>query len=457
MFPASDSPVNRERASEPVFSITNLSLLFIFQEFMQIGVILRQSASVPARHLLVTFILGSTLASGFWLWSRRLPIDYVSSALLSYENPHHFLSSGASAQPDTPTVQIADSILPPPVLKRLADQLHFAARPARTESPEEQSGDFRSHFELIQPAPGLLQITYRGNDEKQVTASVNALAGVVAAWVPKPPESTSPANPLVAPVSKQTVTPSKAPAPISLSATASSTSPANALASPEAAVLRHRIVELSENSATLALQRHSVDHQISDLLQEKQRLQSERTSPTSDSRVAARPPGSGASVSATGLSVVIKNLAQLRMVRATLVAEEESNEEQLQKLRTQAAAGAGSAAVPVPIATPRASDMSPAKNQPTVPKANAAPIQSWQGSFSVVAWGEKPHPLGDDQRRMLLWLGIATSIVCALLYFAFAAWRFRAVQDLSSLRAAMPRDTKYLGAVAGSPLTGKAS
>jgi hypothetical protein len=56
-----------------------------------------------------------------------------------------------------------------------------------------------------------------------------------------------------------------------------------------------------------------------------------------------------------------------------------------------------------------------------------------------------------------LWLGIATSIVCALLYFAFAAWRFRAVQDLGSLRAAMPRDTKYLGAVAGSPLTGKAS
>ena len=74
---------------------------------MQLAPLVSRAAVVPARHLFLALCLAATLGSGFWLWSRLLPVEYVSSALLSYESPHNFLSHTSTAESDVPTGEIA--------------------------------------------------------------------------------------------------------------------------------------------------------------------------------------------------------------------------------------------------------------------------------------------------------------------------------------------------------------
>jgi hypothetical protein len=444
---------------------------------MSPGFLLRQSAAVPVRHLFVALGIGAALGAGFWYWSLHQPVDYVSTALLSYESPHRFLADSAPAEAETPTVRIADSILSPAVLRRLADQVRFAAdAPAQASgnasgnaaSGDFQSGDarvesFRSHFDLAQPAPGLLQVTFRGQDAKQVPAATNALAGALAAWVAQPPSAAANGHGAgMVPLSASAAPSNKVASPLeAVRAPAPQPPTAMRVTGPAqdgkraAAELQRRATVLDEDVATLELQRHGIDRQIGERAGEEKDL--ENALP----RAAASP-----SADRTRLAAVVKELARLRLLHGSLVTDEESEKKQAQSLRARAAVLRNSPA-PVEAAAPAAPRLPvppaarPANRLPAPSSAAPSPAATeqpqWQGSFTVIAWGEKPIPVGDERKVTMLWFGGAAAIVGALIYLVLIAWRFRPVSDLAALRRALPGGAKYFGAVAGGPLAEKSS
>jgi hypothetical protein len=403
---------------------------------MSIAANLRGIPHVPVRHILFAVSLGAAVASGSWFWSRSLATDYVSSALLSFETPQQFLSGSAASRTDESTVRIADAVLSPPVLEKLAAQLRFASDASPTASGRSASEDFRAHFELTQPAPGLLQVTYRGNDERQVAASVNALAVTLAAWngLPDGPP----------PATRETAGPSQVGAVLAASVPLSVPHEPRSGAILDAVQRKHRLATLTENSATLALQQQSIEHQISVLNQEKRDLE-------------ASPSG--------GTSNTLRErveLAKLRELRAEIIAERQGNDQQIQKLRSQLEGDlqnplpAAASPQRTPVLVPTAHAEAAPVNHPPAADAVAKRPPS-EGSFSIVDGGEKPHAVGDQRKLMLLWLGIGAAISLTALYLVLMAWRYRVVRDLASLRRAIPRGATYLGAVAGSPLSERPS
>jgi hypothetical protein len=89
--------------------------------------LLRRLVRVPLRHLLLASGIGLAIGIGFWVWSSQLPINYVSSALLSYETPHRLLDAATPPDSQAPTVRIAESVLTPAELLKIATQLQFVA------------------------------------------------------------------------------------------------------------------------------------------------------------------------------------------------------------------------------------------------------------------------------------------------------------------------------------------
>jgi len=501
---------------------------------MSPGSLIRHFAVVPVRHLFVALGIGAALGGGFWYWSRHMPVDYTSTALLSYESPHRFLADNSGAEPEPPTVRIADSILSPAVLRTVADQVQFApdvsaagnAAPGSAASGDARAESFRSHFDLAQPAPGLLQVTFRGRNAKQVSAATNALAGALAAWVPKPAGNdeagagtASPPASAAAPVNnaasppKPVVTP--APAPVR----APAPQPAAPAHDPRraAAELMRRAATLDEDAATLDLQRQGVDRQIGELAGEEKGLENAlpRFTPESDPRyaavrqlqgklaaakkhledlrqrytdaypdvqtgkenvaaleqqLAAMPvvrPAAPPSADQARLAAVVRELARLRLLHGSLLADQESEKAEAQGLRARAAVLRNSPApaevaapspAPAPVAVPPpAPTAAPPQPAAAAPIAEPGEQPKWQGSFTVVAWGEKPVPLGDERKVAMLWAGLAAAVVAAAIYLLLTAWRFRPVSDLATLRRVLPGSAKYFGAVAGSPCTEKSS
>jgi hypothetical protein len=493
--------------------------------------LLRRAVHVPLRHLLVASGMLVVVSGGFWIWSLSLPVDYVSSSLLSYETPHHFLAVGLPPDADAPTIRIAQSVLSPATLAKLADQVHFNAdsesiddRPKNQNAAVAKLDNFRSHFDLSQPAPGLLQVSYRGRDQKQVEASTNAVASTLSAWVPQAPVAPSPAadpNARVLPSALIAVAPSVAPAIAAPVSASEDSAPPTAAQKRKAAELRRRADVLDENVATLALQQQGIEGRIQKLLTEKKglehpagstssstdkdpsivsaRQQVERQLATArkrlkelsqsyaddfpdvqaikdrvtilEQRLAALPPvpaahpapDAASRVNQPRLAAIAKSLAPLRALRATVDTELEEKRKDVQNLRAQAVASLHSqtastqvAIVPPPVVPAPAMvanhiDPAPAPAD-TLTVKDAAQHPVWLGHFTVLSWGEKPHPVEDDSRQMLMWIGLAAALLIAAAYLALAGWYFRPVTHLASLQEGLPSDVKYLGAISGGPL-----
>jgi hypothetical protein len=221
---------------------------------------------------------------------------------------------------------------------------------------------------------------------------------------------------------------------------------------------------VQENNATLSLQLQGIERKISELTVEERNLEGSLSPVQLDAAAAAK---------STRHAEVVRQLGSFRLMRGTLVTDIESQYRQMQSLRAQAAAierGATVITAPPP-STPVRVTPAPVPALPVQPvqeEASAVPVRSesnpdstqqpaWQGAFSVVAWGEKPLPLGDTRKKFVLWSGLTAAIVLAAFYLALIAWHFRPVSDLAGLRRALPGGVKYFGAVSGSPLTEKSS
>jgi hypothetical protein len=450
---------------------------------MQLAPLVSRAALVPVRHLSLAVCLAAALGSGFWLWSRLLPVAYVSSALLSYETPHNFLADTSTPESDVPTVDIAETILSPAMLVKTADQVQVeSGQTVNGAAPTSgvdnaRAEDFRAHLDLVQPAPGLLQVTYRGTDVKDVLAATNAVASALAAWTPKPVKTPAdspagmsspvrPPDPGLTRHSDTTVhsdtTGHAAPTPIQSATGGLGGGPVQGSRS-SAAQLQHRAAMLKENVATLVLQQQGIDRRIAGLVAEEKSL---------EGSLSPFPTDAATEADRSRLATVVKQLGPLRLMRGTLATEQESERKQAQELTSEASAVLNGhqtslpAAVTPPPAPAAISRDDQASSAAAAPPQNVHPADAdrsstkqptWQGTFTVVAWGEKPLALGDERKRLLICVGAASAIALASIYLSLAAWRFRPVSDLASLRKVLPGDVKYFGAVSGSPIVEKSS
>jgi hypothetical protein len=379
-------------------------------ETMQIAPLPPRAVPIPARHFLLAVGIAAALGFGACWWSRSLPVEYVSSALLSYGTTHDFLRDSANAEGNPPVTRIVESVLSPQTLLRIADQVQFPPNP----SAAARSADFHSHLEFVQPAAGLLQVSYHGMDGRQAVAATNAVAGALAAWAPRPARAPGDASAAVA-----AKVPSTTPAlaedspPVTQAATATPPVDTGLAQGHQATELRRRAATLEKDNARLSPKLQNIERQIRDLTDEEKSLEGSLSRfPT------------GAAAKRSRLAAVVRQLGPLRLRRGMLETHIVSQEQQIRSLRARAVAierrSTVATAAPVP---------GPPVEQPvptvTVPRSNPDSTQqpTWQGTFSVMAWGEKPLPLGDARKKFVLWSGLAAGIAAAAFYLALVAWR----------------------------------
>lgn len=421
---------------------------------MRIGETLRALPRVPVRHIVFAIVCGAAVGVGFWVWSRSLATEYVMSALLSYDTPHRFLSASPSPQSDDSTVQIAQSILSPQLLKKLAAKSQLPSSASSDGVASTDTDNFRSHLELTQPAPGLLQMTYRDLNEKQVAAAMDLLTNALTSWTPEPDaqpvSATVPAAKDPSVVAAASGLPASSPAPPSNVPVQSPGSKPGL----SAAQTEHRIAALREDSATLALQQKEIEHRIFALNQQRRGMEFAQNSNAGfQARSEQRSPAAAS-----------HDLAKLRDIRAELITQQQANAARMEKLKERAdgidqipsPAGISSevpAPQPSPVPAPPAiSNPEPQKvSQETAQPADTHPVA--KGSFSIIEGGGRPRAVGNEEKLRILSLGAVAAVLSTLIYLLVAGWRFRPVTDLESLRHVLPLHARYLGAVAGSPLT----
>lgn len=382
---------------------------------MQLAPLPPRAVPIPARHFLLAVGIAAALGFGACWWSRTLPVEYVGSALLSYETTHDFLRDSANAEGDPPVTRIVESVLSPQTLLRLADQVQFPPNP----SAAARSADFHSHLEFVQPAAGLLQVSYHGMDGRQAVAAANAVAGALAAWVPRPARAPADASAAVAAkVPSTTPAPAGDSPPATQAAAATPPVDTGLAQGPghQATDLRRRAATLEKDNARLSPKLQNIERQIYDLTGEEKSL---------EGSMSRFPTGAASAAKRTRLAAVVRQLGPLRLRRGMLETHIMSQEQQIRSLRARAVAieRRSTVATAVPVPGPPVHQDVPTV---TVPHSNPDSTQqpTWQGTFSVMAWGEKPLPLGDARKKFVLWSGLAAAIAAAAFYLALVAWRF---------------------------------
>ena len=412
---------------------------------------------MPLGHIFLASCIAVSVGVGFWYRSSKLPVDYVSSALLSYEEPQHLQTDSQAKDADSPIVRIAESRLSPSVLLKVADRVQFPNDGARGRystgasatdaGARARSEAFRSHVGLTEPAPGLLQVTFRGANAGLVFRSTNAIAGVLAAWTATPappphPSDSAVAKSIAAPQAPLHMSAAPAPAP------AVQIRPDTPEQQPGAENLLHRAAGLEENIATLALQQRNLERDIADLLKQRDGLSS--ASAADHARRAA----------------ITSQLGELRSLRETLMEQRESQLEQVQGLKARAAALRTSTPAPAP-ADPTSSTTPSVAIANSHPSAPSPPVevqrveatstqQTWGGSFTIIDRAQAARLVTDDRKKVLLWAGLGVAFASAVFYLALVAWRYRPISDPNTLRRLLS-GAKYFGAVAGNPIAEKSS
>lgn len=150
---------------------------------MQERIILLRFLAVPRRHQLVAAGIAVAAGIGCFAWSRHTAPSPATKALLSFnaEAARPMQPGVAQVSVKEPAAALAQSILSDTVLNKLASQVGIPS------SGHNDAQWFRSHLELVQPAPGLLRVQYRDADSGLAVAASNAVANSLVAWMPSIP------------------------------------------------------------------------------------------------------------------------------------------------------------------------------------------------------------------------------------------------------------------------------
>lgn len=458
---------------------------------MRSGSIFRRFVSLPKHHYFVAAGLAGAIGAGTWFLVSNLPIEYISSALLSYDSGNHLASDHQAGDADVPVVRVAEAVLTPAVLKKIAGNVHFpaGARPGPYDSnvpletaPYGSSVQlFRSHFDLEQSAPGLLQVTFRADDSTLVSASTKALSEALVTWVAPPvappaPAINTPTPPVPDPADGLRAVANEKP--VSDVAQMSSIQSAGAPASgpkmspavlhsgaASGVISQRRIAKLDDDLATLELQQRSLDRTIANLVKRK---------PVTGSSSA-----SNAENSATRRVEFSKQIAELRALRASLISEEDQKKKQIADLKDEAATKPSEASdetSPPSVVSHPAENVAEGASKQPAPSQSATPGTGQtlsvvvpvsytgdpsgfipHGSFSVLEWGASPLPVADKQKPLLMGAGMATAAAVAIFYLMTMIWRFAPISEPAALRRALRGDAEYFGAVSGTPVNSGSS
>lgn len=456
---------------------------------MRSGSIFRRFVSLPKHHYVVAAGLAGAIGAGTWFWVSNLPVEYISSALLSYDSGTHLAPDHQTGDADVPVVRVAEAVLTPAVLKKIVGNVHFPADaspgPYESNVPLETApyGSsvqlFRSHFDLEQSAPGLLQVTFRADDSTLVSASTKALAEALVIWVAPPVAPSAPAiNTPAPPVPDSTdglraVANEKPASDVTSSIESTATPASGPKMSPavlhsgaaSGGISQRRVAKLDDDLATLELQQRSLDRTIANLVKRK-------AAPSSSS-------ASNAESSATQRANFSKQIAELRALRASLISEEVQKKKEIADLKDEATTKPSEAsdATPPPSAVSHpAENVAEAASRQTAPSQSATPGTGQtlsvvvpvsytedpsgfipHGSFSVLEWGASPLPVADKQKPLLMGAGMATAAAVAILYLMTMIWRFAPISEPAALRRALHGNAEYFGAVSGTPVNSGSS
>jgi hypothetical protein len=384
--------------------------------------ILQSVFALGLRHIALAVLVAVAIATGLFFWARHLPVTYTASALLSVDSP----ASRAPA-PAASALAAAEGILRSPQFAVLSERLHLnLARDSATSRSHPQTS-------LTQPSPATLRITVTGADRKAVTVAANAVASLMAAWVPL--QSPAPA-PIAAPV------PAPAP-PVPMATQPPPPKPPASETQPDdLAQLRS---ELSSRQAALELQFDRLNRRLNTLAE--QRLKLEQKPDTASS---------------PNLAAISRQESQLRTARAHLLRQLDENDSTSDVLRARAAAAArqthkvspasAGSALPssathetappsIPAAPP-----SPAPPQQITPDTEAANV-----SFTIVALASQAQPVVNKRKQRLEGSAIAAGLVFGMLYLTFALWLYRPVAGTATLEELLPAQVIFLGVIPPPP------
>jgi len=388
--------------------------------------VLQSVFALGLRHLALAVLIAVAIATALFFWAGHLPVKYTASALLSVDSPASRASVAAPA-PTTSALAAAETILRSDQFAVLVKRLHLDLAPGSATS--------HSHpqISLTQPSPVTLRVTVAGSERKAVTVAANAVASLLAAWVPLQPPAPAPipAPPPPVAVAAQPLPP-KQPTPESQP--------------DDLAQLRS---ELASRQAILEVQFDRLNRRLNTLAAQRQKFV-QNASPAD-------------TASSAKLAAIAKQESQFRTTRAQLLRQLEANDTTSDALRARAAAAARQARKVSPESTTGsvspssiihktpppsvpASPPSPTIPQQTTPETEAANV-----SFTVAALASQAQPIADKRKSLLEWSGAAAGLVIGMLYLIFAMWLYRPVAGAATLEDLLPAQVTFLGAIPAPP------
>jgi hypothetical protein len=457
---------------------------------MRAGSIVARLIALPLRHKLMAVGIEVAFITGCLVWARHLPrLEYTSSALLSFDEfAAAHLASGGVQTDHQQAAALAESVLSDEVLKTLCWQLGLPQDPSGGEAAR-----FRSGLMLSQDSPSKLRVTWRGDDRGQAMAVANAVAVLLASWIPEdarglPSDSVAPLpDPAIALTAPTEPTPRMVEVMDRLSrqrahresvlreqkqlrfeiATAdqrlaaigeevrrleASIRQVNAERETEAAARQPLVAVLDADQKKLDVLRARYTDAYPDVEAAQERIvETEKKLATMP---AVRPAPDADQSRLVSTRKEMNNLGAERERLLHQLLEKASLE---MRLRNQDAEGSAQATrLDQASPEPQAVQSKPVLSGPAAAAALTAP--SAQTTNSADSDRLRPFMVlepaadaeGTDGRYLVLnWLLGVVGPLCGILYLVFAVWWFRVVRDVEALERVVPDDVAYLGAIPG--------
>jgi hypothetical protein len=428
--------------------------------------------------------------TGCLVWARHLPrLEYTSSAVLSFDGfAAAHLDSGGVQTDQKQAAALAESVLSDEVVKTLCWQLGLPPDPSGGEAAR-----FRSGLMLFQDSPSKLRVTWRGDDRGQTMAVANAVAVLLASWIPEDarqqPSDSVP--PLPDPAVALTIPTEPTPDMVQVLGRLSRVRAHHESVLSEQKQLRFELATTDQRLAAIGEEVRGLEASIRQINAERE-IEAAVRQPLvavleADKKkldvLRARYTDAYPDVEAAQERIVEteKKLAtmpavrpapdadQSRMVSMTkemnnLGAERARLLHQLLEkaqleigLRSQEAGSSAQAtgqelASPEPQSVPSKPVLSGPAAAPALTAASAQTTNSADSDrrrpFMVLEPAADAEPT-DGRHRVLKWLVGVAGPLCGILYLVFAVWWFRVVRDVEGLERIVPDNVAYLGGIPG--------
>ena len=453
---------------------------------MQRRAIVSRLIALPLRHKLLAAAISLVMIAGSLVLTLRHPRAYVSSAVLSFDE-------SADEHPAPPGVKVsresakdlAESILNRDTLKVLAIQR--ASFPENVQDSEVVQP--RAHLTIMEISTSKLRVTWRGREAGQTLAFANAIADLLASWIPESSGTLHPSDSTT--LSSVTATTAKeATPPI-----------AGVLGNINEVRARHQTLRGEERQ--LQSQLDKTESRLTTLEEEQRRLEGNIQNTKSEEQ---RPVTAHQRLN-TQLSAAKKNLEDLRARYTDEYPDVQAAQERVAQVETELATLPAERALPEAdqprldaiakeigdrrsergrllqsfqndetldknlryqeetlkhSAQPKTqehaaipSSLSLGKPEQALGQREASdarfmnsiePVKKRKSPFSILERPEVAHPVA-DLRLQLIWLGSAAGVLSGILYLTLVLWWFRAVQSVATLEQIVPSEVAYVGAI----------